>query len=153
MRMARAIIDKAILAELWQKGYTAPQISEMIGFKVDSVYKMAHRIGLPKHKSGPKSILETDKEKKKWFIRNYPLMSNSTISVFLGISEDYIGKIARRLRLKKSEEYWQGIREYQRKRIRQFHDAKKGDRDYYSYNARLRKNGKFTKRESNEDLY
>lgn len=145
--MPKAIIDKDRLTDLWRKGYTVPQISEMTGYKTDTIYKMAHRIGLPKRKSGYKSLFELEPEKKKWFIQNYPEMSNSTLAVFLGLSEDHIGILARRLGLKKSDNYWQGIKGYHRKRIRQFHDSKKGDKEYYSYATRPRKNGKFIKKE------
>ena len=107
---------------------------------------------LEKRKSGSKSVL-LDREKKTWLIRNYPEMSNETISVYLGLSADYIGKIARSLGLKKSDEYWAGIKEYHRKRVKQFHETKKGDKQYYAYNTRPRKNGKFIKKENNENIY
>lgn len=146
--MAKAIIDKDKLVALWGKGYTVPQISIMTGYKTDSIYKLAHRMGLPKRKGGHKPLLELDSEKRLWFIRNYPEMSNSTISVFLGLSEDYIGVIARQLGLKKSEAYWQGIKEYHRKRVKEFHATKKGDKEYYAYAIRPRKKGKFIKKNS-----
>lgn len=103
-------------------------------------------MGLPKRRPGKASILE-DPEKRRWFIKNYPEMSNETISVFLNISPDRIGRLGRQLGLKKSDEYWVGIREYHRKKMRQFHDSKKGDKEYYSYTERPRINGKFVKRE------
>ena len=141
----KAIIDKERLRELWRKGYTVPEISKMMNAKIDSIYKLAHRIGLPKRKQGKASIL-ADPEKRRWFIRNYPEMSNGTISVFLNISDDYIGKLARQLGLKKSDAYWESIREYHRKKMREFHATMKGDKEYYSYAERPRVNGKFVKR-------
>lgn len=142
--MPAPLIDKVRLTELWSKGIPVPQIAKMMGAKADTIYKCAHRIGLYKRKGGPVPIL-SDPEKRKWFIRNYPEMSNSTIGVYLELSEDHVGKLARRLGLRKSDAYWQGIREYHKKRMRQFHDTKKGDKEYYAYNIRPRKNGKFIK--------
>lgn len=151
--MAKPKIDKEKLAELWNKGASTSDIADMMGVKVESLYKMAHRIGLPKRKGG-KTPLLTDQEKRKWFIRNYPEMSNSTISVFLGLSEDYIGVVARQLGLKKSEAYWNGIREYHKKRVRQFHESKNGDKDFYAHNARPKaKDGKFIKKKDYEDIF
>ncbi len=134
--------EEATLTELWHKGLTVPQISEMTGIKVGTIHKRAHRLQLPKRKGGPRALLDSDPEKRKWFIRNYPEMGNATISVFLGLSEDHIGRLARQLGLKKSEQYWQGVREYHRKKVREFHAARKGDRDYYRHNQRPRLNGK-----------
>lgn len=143
--MPAPLIDKVRLTELWGKGIPVPQIAEMMGAKADTIYKCAHRIGLYKRKGGHTPMLDKDPEKKQWFIRNYPEMSNSTISVYLGLSEDYIGKIARQLGLKKSKAYWEGIREYHRKRMKQAYAAKKKDKEFIASLERPRKNGKFIK--------
>lgn len=137
-------LDKIKIAELWHQGCSVSRIADITGGKEDSIYKCAHRMKLPKRRSGKASIL-SDREKEKWFIRNYPEMSNSTMAVYLGLSSDYIGVLGRKLGLKKSESYWQGVKEYHRKRMKQFHATKKGDKEYYKYNIRPRKNGKFIK--------
>lgn len=148
----RSKIDKDRLAELWHRGMPVPHIAGIMGIKADSVYKCAHRMGLPKRKGGKIPLL-SDPEKKKWFIRNYPEMSNGTIGVYLGISEEYIGKLARRLGLKKSESYWEGIKDYHRKRVNEYHGKHKGDKEYYGFNERPRLNGKFIKSNDNENLH
>lgn len=117
-------IDKERLAELWRKGFTAPQIARMFGTHPNSVYDCARRLGLPKHPVGRRALFDKEPEKKKWFIRNYPEMGNGTISAFLGISPYHIGRVARKLGLKKSERYWEGIREYHKKRVRQYWNEK-----------------------------
>lgn len=146
--MPKKFVDREKLRELWRKGMPTPQIAQALGAKESTIYKYVHRLGLPNRKSGCKSLLDSDPEKMNWFIRNYPEMSNSTISVYIGLSPKHIGKVARHLGLKKSEEYWEGIKEYHRKRIRQFHESKKGDKEYYAHNERPRKNGKFIKKEN-----
>lgn len=146
--MPSKFIDRELLRELWCKGEDTSKIAEILGAKENTVYKYAHRLGLPKRKHGYKPMLDIDPEKKSWLIKNYPEMSNSTISVYIGLSPKYIGILARKLGLKKSEEYWKGIREYHRKRIKQFHATKKGDKEYYAYNIRPKdENGKFIKKE------
>lgn len=139
------MIDKGKLAELWRQNLTVAQMAEILGATEDAVKQSARRMKLPKKKRGTKSILN-DPQKKRWFVLNYPEMSNSTMSVYLGISEDWIGVLARRLGLKKSESYWQSINEYRHKKIITMHEAHKGDKEYYSYCARPRKNGKFIKK-------
>ena len=126
-------IDGNEFAKLWSRGFSAQEIADMTGLKLDSVYKRAHRMGLAKRNPGAKGLLDKDPEKRKWFIKNYPEMSNDTMSVFLGIRPDYIGKIARRLGLKKSDAYWDGIKDYHKKRVRQYHEShkKKDNEDLY----------------------
>lgn len=151
--MAQPLIDRDKLTDLWSKELTVPQIAKLTGWKPDTIYKCAHRWDLPKRKSGAAPIL-TDPEKRKWFIRNYPEMSNGTIGVYLGMSRDYVGKLARQLGLKKSEEYMECVKKYHKKRMKEVHAAHKGDKDYYAYNAKPRDNkGKFKKTNDNENLY
>lgn len=56
-----------------------------------------------------KSLIE-DPEKRKWFVKNYPDMSNQTIAIYLGISVDWVQKLAGKLNLKKSKEYMSSVR-------------------------------------------
>lgn len=142
----RPSIDKVRLAELWHKGVTVPQIAKIMNAKTDSLYRAAHRMGLPKRKGGYEAKLK-DPEKRKWFIRNYPEMSNSTISVFLGLCPTHIGNLARKLGLKKSEAYFESIKEYHRRKVREFHATKKGDTEFY---YRPRVNGRFVKKDKTE---
>ena len=140
-------IDAETFLKLWNKGMSVPAISKVMGVNIDTLYKYAHRHKFSKRKAGHISLLDADPEKKKWFIRNYPEMSNSTISVYLGLSPYHIGYIARQLGLKKSSEYWEGIKDYHRKKMKAFHESKKGDKSYYKYTERPRLNGKFIKRQ------
>lgn len=123
-RRVKRIIDTEKLADLWRRGIPAPRIAEIMDVKVDSIYKKAHRMGLPCRVPGIRSLLDKDPEKKKWFIRNYPEMSNETIGVYLGLSPDHISRIARKMGLRKSERYWEGIKEYHKKRVRQYWNGK-----------------------------
>lgn len=151
--MAKRIVDGDKLTELWNKGISCIEISKATGWKVDTIYKYAHRLGFYKRKRGPQSLFEKEPDKQKWFTRNYPEMSNDTISVYLGISPDRISKLARLLGLRKSEKFLEDIKEYRKKRVREYHASRKGDKEYYAYNKRPRKNGKFIKTDKNDNLY
>lgn len=117
------------IAELWNNGLTAPQIAERLGMTANAVYKRCRRLRIEKHKSGYNSFLDNP-EMRRWFIRSYPDLSNQTIAIYLGLSADYIGRVAHRLGLRKSKEYVSGSR-------RAGAEGKSRDN-----------NGKFTKRET-----
>lgn len=119
----------AALTEMWDSGMTAEEIAEQLGISVNAVYKRRQRLMLERHKSGYRSFIE-DPATRKWFIRNYPDLSNRTISIFLGISADHIRKVALRLGLRKSKEYVSG--------------ARRGGIEDRTRDS----NGKFTKRET-----
>lgn len=103
---------------MWNKGIDVRKIAETFNCKVDSVYKFAHRNQMPKRPPGYKSVLQ-DESKRRWLIENYPIMSNETCAIFLGISPDRVGVLARKLGLSKSDEYWEGIRQYHLKKVRE----------------------------------
>ena len=56
-----------------------------------------------------KSVID-DPEKRKWLVKNYPDMSNQTIAIYLGISAEWVQKLAAKLKLKKSKEYMSSVR-------------------------------------------
>lgn len=97
------------IAELWNSGLTATQIADRLGMTANAVYKRCRRLRIEKHKSSHSSFID-DPETRRWFIRNYPDLSNGTISIFLGVSADHIRKVAARLGLRKSKEYVSGAR-------------------------------------------
>lgn len=116
-------IDSQALIELWNKGMTVAEIADRLCVKVDAVYKHARSLGLPLHKSSRDTIL-SDPEKKKWFVRNYPELGNGIIAVYLGISESWVGNLARQLGLEKSEAYKEGMREFRKNQIRKNNQSK-----------------------------
>lgn len=117
------MIDKEKFAELWGKGLTGPQIAQIMGEKVNTLYQYALRAKFPKHSVGRKSIL-ADPEKKRWFMLNYPEMSNRTLAVYLGVSANYVMRLASRLGLRKSETYYASVREYTSYRPTKFSQSK-----------------------------
>lgn len=125
--MAAQKIDKAEFERLWKRGVKASDIAVRLGVRVDSVYKFAHRHRLPSRKTGKIPIITIDRE-LEWKLRKYyPDMGNKVLSLMLGLSPDYIGVLARQLGLKKSEYYWNGIKEYHRKRCKQSYQQRHKD--------------------------
>lgn len=110
-------VDKEELAALWRKGLPAKEIAERLGVRTSDVSKYRFLYGLPKRQiKGLYSVLDSNPEKKRWFIRNYPDMSNRTIGLYLGISMMTVYRHAKKYGLKKSELFWKGDLNNEKKR-------------------------------------
>lgn len=113
----------AMIAELWGKGVPAPHIAAKLGLSVNAVYKRKKRLSLDNRTGRHKSFID-DTEKSKWFIRNYPDMSNQTIAIYLGMTAEHLRKVARSLGLKKSEIYIKEMRKGELTRHPRVRDSK-----------------------------
>lgn len=117
-----AIIDYETFYRLWVSGIPTADMAKRWNVSRDTIYKYAHRHNLPLRKGGKKSCIFTDLEKREWIIKHYPYFSNETMAAYLGLSPDWIGVLARRLGLKKSEEYMRDIKIYHKKKVQEYHD-------------------------------
>lgn len=83
-----------------------------------ALYTMAVKIGIVRDEDAIKPLppkpLSDDEE--KWFLRNFPDMSNKTIATYLGITVNKVKKIAIHYGLHKSDGYKKECRDFSLKR-------------------------------------
>lgn len=79
---------------------------------------MAMKVGIVRDKEATKRPLKKplSGDEEKWFLRNFPNMSNKTIATYLGINISKVKKIAIHYGLHKSDGYKNECRDYSHKR-------------------------------------
>lgn len=97
-----------------------------------ALYSMAVNVGIVRDKEATKRPHKrplTGNE-EKWFLRNFPNMSNKTIAAYLGIKVNKVKKIAIRYGLHKSERYKKECRDYSYKRkLRLIYEWRKNNQE------------------------
>lgn len=81
---------------------TGPALAVRFGTSISSVYQKCSKLGLKKEQ--PNTIhLMPDQE--RWLKLNYPHMATEICALFLGISQSSVTRLARRLGLRKTEQF------------------------------------------------
>ena len=85
---------------------TAIELAERFGVRADALRQRAHRIGLKKE---PPNKIRLDDRQKLWLRLNYIDMATEICAMYLGISVSSVKRIARRMGLRKTEQFMQEV--------------------------------------------
>lgn len=121
------------LRRLYRGNASGPELARHFGTSVAALYKQANKLGL--RKAQPNQI-ELTREREFWLKRNFPHMSNGICALILGISPRSVVRLARRLRLSKTEQFMKECQAHTAKRAKESH-LKNGTypaKGYYSPN-------------------
>lgn len=98
---------------------TAPGLARRFGVTTGAVRQRLRRIGL-RRKEQPGKIHLT-LEQQMWMRRNYPDMANAICALYLGVSESSVVRLARRMGLRKTEQFMREAQAHAARRARESH--------------------------------
>lgn len=97
---------------------TAPELAQRFGVTPNTLRQHALRIGLRKKQPGK---IHLTLEQQMWMRRNFPGMATAICALYLGVSESSVVRLARRMGLRKTEQFMREAQAHAARRARESH--------------------------------
>ena len=125
---------------------TAPELARRFGVTPGTLRQHALRIGLRKKQPGK---IHLTLEQKLWLRRNFPGMATAICALYLGVSVSSVIRLARRLGLRKTEQFMREAQAHAARRARESHlrNGTYPSKGWYSPNLQKGQQYRFKRKE------